>query len=150
MSVPFGSQIAESVLQGSNTLLFGLLLGFARVLPGSQQAARAFAGFECLPEGFAAAFAFGMDGGEAVVPEAALLLVEGAVVVGDLGGQLLQAVVFEEGVQRWRVGVLPGAQPFGALVEVGGVEVGELTAVAPEAAGHGGGEAGFVRVEGAQ
>ena len=66
-----------------------------------QQAARAFAGFECLPEGFAAAFAFGMDGGEAVVPEVALLLVEGAVVVGDLGGQLLQAVVFEEGVQRW-------------------------------------------------
>ena len=63
---------------------------------------------------------------------------------------MLQAVVFEEGVQRWRVGVLPGAQPFGALVEVGAVEVGELAAVAPEAAGHGSGEMGFVRVEGAQ
>ena len=115
-----------------------------------QQAARAFVGFECLPEGFAAAFAFGMDGGEAVVPEAALLLVEGAVVVGDLGGQLLQAVVFEEGVQRWRVGVLPGAQPFGALVEVGAVEVGELAAVYPEAAGVVVGDFVGVGVEAAQ
>ena len=115
-----------------------------------QQAARAFAGFECLPEGFAAAFAFGMDGGEAVVPEAALLLVEGAVVVGDLGGQLLQAVVFEEGVQRWRIGVLPGAQPFGALVEVGAVEVGELAAVYPEATGVVVGDCVGVGVEAAQ
>ena len=43
--VPFGDQIAKGVLQGGNTLLFGLLLGFARVLSGSQQAARAFGGF---------------------------------------------------------------------------------------------------------
>lgn len=49
--VLFGGQIVEGVLQGSNTLLFGLLLGFARVLPGSQQAACAFGSFPHFEQG---------------------------------------------------------------------------------------------------
>ena len=118
--------------------------------PARQQFAGARAGVEDVPEGLVALFARGVDGGEAVVPEAALLLVVGAVVVGKDGWQGFQAVAVEEVVQRRRVVALPGGEPVGALVEVGGVEVGELTAVAPEAAGHGGGEAGFVRVECAQ
>ena len=118
--------------------------------PARQQLAGARAGVEDVPEGLVALFARGVDGSEAVVPEAALLLVVGAVVVGKDGWQGFQAVAVEEVVQRRRVVALPGGEPVGALVEVGGVEVGELTAVAPEAAGHGGGEAGFVRVEGAQ
>ena len=118
--------------------------------PARQQLAGARAGVEDVPEGLVALFARGVDGGEAVVPEAALLLVVGAVVVGKDGRQGFQAVAVEEVVQRRRVVALPGGEPVGALVEVDGVEVGELAAVAPEAAGHGGGEAGFVRVEGAQ
>ena len=49
--VPFGGQTAEGILQGGNTLLFGLLLGFARVLPGSQQTACAFGGFPRFEQG---------------------------------------------------------------------------------------------------
>lgn len=49
--VPFGGQITEGVLQGGNALLFGLLLGFARVLPGSQQAAYAFSFFPRFEQG---------------------------------------------------------------------------------------------------
>ena len=67
---------------------------------GREQAARAFAGFEGVPEGGAAAFAFGVDGGEAVVPEAALLAVGGAVVVGEGRREGFERIAFEEVIER--------------------------------------------------
>lgn len=53
-------------------------------------------------------------------------------------------------IERRRVVALPGAYPFGTLREVGGVEVGELAAVYPKAAGAGRAAVVVSGVEGAQ